>query len=144
MIGRLPAPVARLTYLATALLVPWPAAIGYRRFYQGVLVRHKLTRRVAYGTVVRLASMATVGSLLGALSPLPGVCVGAAALSAGVVMEAMATRVMARGVVKGLLKGAESRDGSTSRLTTISVPAGRTSSAMGSTYCSTMPIRASG
>jgi hypothetical protein len=100
-----------LTYLATALLVPWPAAIGYRRFYQGVLVRHKLTRRVAYGTVVRLTSMTAVASLLGAFSPLPGVCVGAAALSGGVLMEAMATRLMARGVVRGLLNGTLSHGG---------------------------------
>jgi progressive ankylosis protein len=114
----LPAPVARLTYLATALLVPWPAAIGYRRFYQGVLVRHKLTRRVAYGTVVRLTTMTAVASLLAALARLPGVCVGAAALSTGVVMEAMATRLMARGVVRELLKGPSSRDDGRPPLTT--------------------------
>jgi hypothetical protein len=101
----LPAPVARLTHLATAVLLPWPAAIGYRRFYQGVLVRHKRTRRVAYGTVVRLTSMTAVALLLAALTEIPGVCVGAAALSSGVVMEAIATRLMARGVVKDILTG---------------------------------------
>ena len=47
----LPPEVARLVHVATAILIPWPAAIGYRRFYQGILVRHGLTRRVAYGTV---------------------------------------------------------------------------------------------
>ncbi len=114
----LPEPVARLTYLAMALLLPWPAAIGYRRFYQGVLVRHKMTRRVAYGTVVRLTSMSAVALLLDALTSLPGVCVGAAALSSGVVMEAIATRFMARGVVRSLLAGTASREGGVPRLTT--------------------------
>ncbi|MBZ5637118.1 MAG: hypothetical protein LAO51_00020 [Acidobacteriia bacterium] len=114
----LPVPVARLTHLAMAVLLPWPAAIGYRRFYQGVLVRHKLTRRVAYGTVVRLTSMTAVAVLLGTLSPLPGVCVGAAALSAGVVMEAMATRLMARHVVRDLLGGTASQDRGIPPLTT--------------------------
>ena len=115
---RLPVPVARLTYLATAVLLPWPAAIGYRRFYQGVLVRHKLTRRVAYGTVVRLTTMTAVALLLDAFTSLPGVCVGAAALSAGVVLEAIATRLMARGVVKEILTAPASRDDRVPHLTT--------------------------
>jgi progressive ankylosis protein len=114
----LPLPVARLTHLAMAVLLPWPAAIGYRRFYQGVLVRHNLTRRVAYGTVVRLTTMSAVALLLDAFTLLPGVCVGAAALSAGVVLEAAATRLMARGVVKEILAAAASRDDRVPRLTT--------------------------
>jgi len=100
----LPRRVAGLSHTATALLLPWPAAIGYRRFYQGTLIRHGLTRRVAYGTVVRVLSMATVGGLLFALAPIPGAWVGAAALAAGVVMEAVASRVMAAAVVRGLLR----------------------------------------
>ncbi len=35
----LPDEVARLTYGAMVLLLPWPGAIGYRRFLQGTLVR---------------------------------------------------------------------------------------------------------
>lgn len=57
----LPEHVARLTYNATAILLPWPGAIGYRRFYQGILIRSNLTRRVAYGTVIRLVGMASTG-----------------------------------------------------------------------------------
>ncbi len=101
----LPENVAGLANLGLALLLPWPAAIGFRRFYQGVLIRQGLTRRVAYGTVVRLSSMAVTGSVLFACTDLPGAAVGAAALSAGVVLEAVATRVMARAAVRGLLAG---------------------------------------
>ena len=46
--------VARLTRTSLLILLPWPAAIGYRRFYQGLLIRTGLTRRVAWGTVIRL------------------------------------------------------------------------------------------
>lgn len=99
----LPWPVARLTHLATILLIPWPAAIGYRRFFQGILIGNNLPHLVAYGTIVRLCSMAATALLLYLFSSLPGACVGAAALSAGVVMEAAASRFMARGVVKKLL-----------------------------------------
>ncbi|MEI6613608.1 MAG: hypothetical protein WCL37_01805 [Chrysiogenales bacterium] len=108
----LPWPVARLTHLASILLIPWPAAIGYRRFYQGVLIGNGMPRRVAYGTLVRLSSMAATALLFFLFSTLPGACVGAAALSAGVVMEAVASRFMAKGVVNKLLnEDAESESG---------------------------------
>jgi hypothetical protein len=102
LIGMPPA-VARLTRQATLLLLPWPAAIGYRRFYQGILIGNHLPRRVAYGTVVRLAAMAATALLLYLFSALPGACVGTAALSAGVVMEALASRIMAGPLVGKLL-----------------------------------------
>ena len=101
----LPHEVARLTHVAVTILLPWPAAIGYRRFYQGILIRHNLTRRVAYGTVVRVLSMSGTGVALYALTELPGAWVGAAALSGGVTMEAIASRYMARPVVNDLLRG---------------------------------------
>ncbi len=99
----LPPEIARLAHQATAVLIPWPAAIGYRRFYQGILVRHHLTRRVAYGTVVRLATMSATAGALAALVSLPGAVIGAFALSAGVIAEAAASRLMAGGVVAHLL-----------------------------------------
>jgi progressive ankylosis protein len=102
----LPWSVAKLTHLASILLIPWPAAIGYRRFYQGILIGNNLPRRVACGTLVRLGSMAGTALLLYLFSTLPGACVGAAALSAGVVMEAMASRFMARKLVRNLLNEA--------------------------------------
>jgi hypothetical protein len=92
----LPPEVARLVHVATAILVPWPGAIGYRRFYQGILVRHGLARRVAYGTVLRLTSMSLTAAGLALASPLHGASIGAAALATGVVVEAIASRVMAQ------------------------------------------------
>ncbi len=78
------------------LLVPWPAAIGFRRLWQGVLIRAGRSRQISFATVVRLAAMSGAG-LLGSLwakqgGTLPGVWVGAVALSAGVVAEAIAVR----------------------------------------------------
>jgi len=90
--------------LAMILLIPWPAAIGYRRFYQGILIRYNLTRRVAYGTVLRVTSMACTALAFAHLGILPGAAVGGAALSAGVVAEAVASRLMAAGVVPQLRK----------------------------------------
>jgi hypothetical protein len=100
----LPPEISRLAHLATAILIPWPAAIGYRRFYQGILVRHHLTRRVAYGTVVRLVSMSVTAAVLAFTVTIPGAALGAIALLTGVVLEAAASRVMARQSVDSLLR----------------------------------------
>jgi hypothetical protein len=98
----LPPDIARRTNVATALLLFWPAAIGYRRFYQGILVRHKMPRRVAYGTVVRLATMSAAAAGLAWGTDLDGAYVGSLALAAGVVAEAAASRWMARTIVNQL------------------------------------------
>ncbi|HET8796631.1 MAG TPA: hypothetical protein VFO89_03025, partial [Thermoanaerobaculia bacterium] len=84
----LPHDIARLTHQAAAAMILWPAAIGYRRFYQGILVRHRLTRRVAYGTIVRLVTMSGTAALLAFVFALPGALAGALAVLAGVVFEA--------------------------------------------------------
>ncbi|MBW3552954.1 MAG: hypothetical protein KY466_05565 [Gemmatimonadetes bacterium] len=99
---RLPGEVARLTYGSLWILLPWPAAIGYRRFLHGLLIRSGRTRLVAIGTVLRLAGMATTGLVLFVRGGIPGAWVGAAALSAGVVTEAVAARVFARKTLREL------------------------------------------
>ena len=91
----LPADVAELTHRALVLLLPWPAAIGFRRFYQGLLIRQELTRRVAMGTVIRVVGMAAGALVLFHYFAVPGALVGAGALSTGVVLEAVGTRIMA-------------------------------------------------
>ncbi|CAN5714341.1 hypothetical protein BH23GEM11_BH23GEM11_19120 [soil metagenome] len=98
----LPTHVADLVYGSLWILLPWPAAIGYRRFLHGILIRSGLTRRVMYGTLIRLSGMAGAGLLL-AGTGLPGAWVGAGALSTGVVLEAIAARYMSRGVIRRLM-----------------------------------------
>jgi hypothetical protein len=99
----LPDEVAELTRRALLFLLPWPAAIGYRRFYQGLLIRGGQTRLVAAGTLVRLGTMTAVGLALAVSGLLPGAQVGAAALASGVTVEAVVARTMARGTVAQLL-----------------------------------------
>jgi hypothetical protein len=99
----LPHNVAKLTHTALILLIPWPAAIGFRRFYQGILIRFDLTRRVAYGTIIRLATMASAAIVLFKLK-FPGAYVGAGALSIGVTCESIASRLMANSPIKHLLQ----------------------------------------
>ena len=100
---QLPSEVADLTYGALWFFLPWPSAIGYRRFLQGVLIRAGKTRLVAVGTLIRLLAM-TVAALLGyLLLDIPGAWVGGLALGTGVTVEAIAARFMAAETVRDLL-----------------------------------------
>lgn len=110
---RLPEGVDRLAHKACLLLIPWPAAIGYRRFFQGILIRNNLTRRVTYGTVVRLFSMGITGLICYGFFEIDGASVGALALSIGVCAEAVASKLMARSTVIKLL----SKENKTSEIT---------------------------
>ena len=106
----LPDDVAHLIHGALLILLPWPGAIGYRRFYQGLLIKANLTRLVAYGTLVRLAVMTSTALVLYLVYSLPGAHVGAAALSAGVCVEALVSRLMVRGTMRELLAKTEGTD----------------------------------
>ncbi len=101
----LPPQVARVTRGALWFFLPWPGAIAYRRFLQGVLIRVGKTRLVAYGTVLRLLTMSTVALLGFLFLDLPGAWIGAMALGAGVTAEAIVARVMAASTVRALLAG---------------------------------------
>jgi hypothetical protein len=107
----LESPVSRLTHYALILLLPWPGAIGYRRFYQGILIRANLTRRVAYGTIIRLFSMSGTAVILYYFFNLDGAMVGATALSVAVTFEALASRFMARKTITAILNKEEKKAG---------------------------------
>ncbi|MBN1296695.1 hypothetical protein JXA80_07930 [bacterium] len=96
----LPDDLAELAHGATILLMPWPAAIGFRRFYQGLLIRGHRTRRVAVGTVIRLVGMGSTALVLAHWTALPGAWVGCAALSTGVVVEAASIWIMTWDVIQ--------------------------------------------
>jgi progressive ankylosis protein len=101
-IMEVPENVAGLAYTALVIFIPWSGSIGYRRFYQGLLIRKGLTRMVTYGTLVRFSVIASVGLVLYSAG-IPGAYVGAAALSAAVLLEAIATRLMVSAALKEVL-----------------------------------------
>ena len=101
--------VAELTHIAVICLIPWPGSIGYRRFYQGILIRNNLTRRVAYGTIVRLVFMSSSALFFHFFTSFSGSVVGSLALSMGVVSEAAASRLMAAGILKKIKSEAKGK-----------------------------------
>ena len=106
-----PENVARIAHAALLIFLPWAASIGYRRFYQGILIRNDLTRRVTYGTMIRLSVIVITGLLL-FTAGVKGAYVGAGAMSLAVLFEAIATRMMASGTLKILLQHDDKENGS--------------------------------
>lgn len=102
LIGLSPA-IASRVYAALLVLLPWPAVIGWRRFYQGVLIRNDQTRRVALATVGRVLLMALTALLLFRYSGVQGALLGGLALSCGVSVEMVATRLLASGAIAATL-----------------------------------------
>ncbi len=96
----LPQNVADMTHQACIALLVWPGSIGYRRFYQGLLIRSHLTRRVAYGTIIRLSTMATTALMCYFFFNMNGALVGTLSLSLSVVAEAVTVRLMSYHTVK--------------------------------------------
>ena len=72
-----PAAVAEHVQPGLAVMVLWTAAIGWRRFLQGILIRFGQSRAVGYGTAVRLVFAAGTAIGLTFWPILPGVLVGA-------------------------------------------------------------------
>ncbi|MBN2135454.1 MAG: hypothetical protein JW737_06955 [Acidobacteria bacterium] len=102
---RLPPEVAKLTHLSTLFMLPWPAAIGFRRLYQGILIRFGLTRRVTFGTMTRLTTGVITALALYKFTDLPGAYIGTITLSTAVTVEAIATRLMTQSSICALKCG---------------------------------------
>lgn len=94
--------VSKIAHLATILLIPWPAAIGYRRFYQGILIKNGKTKYVAFSTIFRLIFMSVSAITLYYLDIFQGASVGTFSLSTGVIAEAIAVRIMVNKIVKSI------------------------------------------
>jgi len=105
-----PEEIAKIAHTALIIFLPWAASIGYRRFYQGILIRNHLTRRVTYGTLVRLTIIVIIGLLL-YMAGVKGAYVGAGAMSLAVLCEAIATRMMVAGTLKTLLQREDTENG---------------------------------
>lgn len=84
----------------------WSAAIAWRRFLQGIMIRFNKTRKVAWGTAVRLMFSGTTVIALSLWSGWPGVIIGSSALMAGVVAEALYATIAVQPLLKSELSAA--------------------------------------
>jgi hypothetical protein len=84
-----PAEIIPLARIGLMIMLPLPWSIGYRRFQQGIMIRHGFSNAVVVGTFVRLTTVSTTLTIGFIFSRLPGVVVGAMALTAGMFCEAL-------------------------------------------------------
>lgn len=82
----------------------WSAAIAWRRFLQGIMIRYNQTRKVAWGTLVRLISSAGTVILLAMWTDWAGVIIGSIALMAGVISEALYATLAVQLILNNQLK----------------------------------------
>ncbi len=75
--------------LGLQLMLPWSAAIAWRRFRQGLLIRFGQSGKVSRGSLLRLFSSVGAATGLAFFTSAPGIAVGTLALSVGVVTEAI-------------------------------------------------------
>ena len=85
------------------IMTLWSAAIAWRRFLQGVLIAFDQTSKVARGTAVRLVAAGGGALLLWQTVDWPGVYIGATALMAGVLAEAVYATLAVRPVWRDLM-----------------------------------------
>jgi hypothetical protein len=86
------------------ILSLWSACIGWRRFLQGVLIRFGETKRVGFGTAVRMVSMGIAAAVLYFLSELRGIEIAAISLMVAVAAESLYIHIVAAPIVRSRLE----------------------------------------
>ncbi|MNS44885.1 hypothetical protein D3C72_773390 [compost metagenome] len=87
--------IAARGQVVLALMAIWPAAIGWRRYFQGQLIRHGHGGEVGRASVARLALVAAVAAF-GLWLQVPGMWLAGGALALGVLAEAALVTLAAR------------------------------------------------
>lgn len=105
VVGKLMAPPPEIiepTRLGLALMLPYIAALAYRRFNYGVLIRFNHTRSVTLGAGVRLATDALILVILYLIGVRNGVVIATITITIGVVVEAIYSGVRVHPVLNEL------------------------------------------
>jgi hypothetical protein len=111
-----PDPVVELGRSAFLVVTPWSAAVGYRRLWQGVLIRHDRTGVVPVTIAIRLVVTAALLVTGYSVGRFPGVFVGAASLAGGVTSAAVAAYLFARPVIRTRLSQLDQETNPVSRV----------------------------
>ena len=102
----LPEELRSSAYWCFFLMLPWSPAVGYRRLWQGVMIKHGKSKQVPIVMYIRIA-VAVATLFMGLyLKTIPGAVVGGLSLSLGVI----AGMISAYGYAKSILKDLDETD----------------------------------
>lgn len=81
--------IAAQVQIGMRIMTLWSAAIAWRRFLQGVLIKFDRTQTVAIGTLIRLLSAVAIAISLAIFTDVSGIVLAACTWMTGVVTEAI-------------------------------------------------------
>jgi hypothetical protein len=84
-------------------MLPWSWSISYRRFHQGILVRFGHTKRMSFGTIMRMVSDVICVFLLAMIPGITGLAVATAAQGFSVFLEGAYIGIVTQPVIKNEL-----------------------------------------
>ncbi len=102
-----PPQVVEPARLGFQIMLPWAAALAYRRFNYGVLIRFEHTRAVTLGAIIRLVCDVVAMLVLFYAFDLPGIAVAAGTIVVGVISEAIYAKIRVRPVLRDELSIAQ-------------------------------------
>ncbi len=106
----IPDPIAEAAQPGMKIMTFWSAAIGWRRFRQGILIRFDQTRQVGYGTAIRLFTVVITAAILINWVNWSGVIIGACIWMAGVLSEMVYSHFSSQAIIKDQLSGPDNPD----------------------------------
>lgn len=89
------------------ILIPWSAMIGWRRYLQGILIRHGRTRAIGLGTSARVATLTVLAISLFHWTHLPSIVIASIAIISSVAVEASCVHWLSRDVIVRHFRGNE-------------------------------------
>lgn len=84
------------------IMLFWSAAIGWRRFLQGILIHQGQAQRLVHGTMFRLASIFVTTVALARFTYIGGASIAASAIMVGVLVESIYVTVVSKPAVRAV------------------------------------------
>ena len=103
----LPEELVTPAHHAFVVLIPWAATIGYRRLWQGVMIKHGRSNYVPIVMYIRIALAAVVLGLGILFKPFGGALLGGITLSLGVISGMVSAYIFAKPCLDALPKTAD-------------------------------------
>lgn len=99
--------IAATAHVPMMIMTPWAAFVGLRRYRQGLMIRNGETKKIGFGTFLRMAAVVLVGTVLSLTTKWPGLVVVACGLVASVLVESAYINWASRGIAAASLASTE-------------------------------------